>query len=52
MSQEQWLNYLDNDGRVQNFDEIKQIVFRGVSRLILVLTSCEIANLCNEAVEN
>ena len=31
LSQEQWLNYLDNEGRVKSFDEIKQIVFLGVS---------------------
>lgn len=30
LSQEQWLEYLDNEGRITNWDEIKQIVFRGV----------------------
>jgi len=32
LSQEQWLNYLDNEGRITNLEEIKQIVFRGVRR--------------------
>jgi hypothetical protein len=31
LSQEQWLNYLSNDGRVLNMEEIKKIIFQGVS---------------------
>lgn len=30
LNQEQWLNYMDNEGRVTNIQEIKNIVFRGV----------------------
>lgn len=29
LNQEQWLNYLDKDGRVSNMSEIRQIVFYG-----------------------
>jgi hypothetical protein len=30
LSQEQWLNYLDNEGKVTSMEEIIQIVFHGV----------------------